>query len=99
MQNRPESARSRLLPTEALHVVERFTRSGDTIAYQATGEDPNVLTRPWVMNPRTRRLGTRPLEEGPPCVEKDADDLVSNEHLLSRTSTVQNLHLSRISTC
>jgi len=66
--------------TEALHVIERFTRTGDEITYQATVEDPNVFTRPWVMNSRTLRLGTRPLEEGPPCVEKDAEHLVTNEH-------------------
>ena len=66
--------------TDALHVVERFTRNGVEIAYQVTVEDPNVLARPWVMNPRTLRLGARPLEEGPPCVEKDAEHLVSNEH-------------------
>jgi hypothetical protein len=66
--------------TEALHVVERITRTGDEITYQATVEDPNVFTRPWVMNSRTLRLGARALEEGPPCVEKDADHLVTNEH-------------------
>lgn len=66
--------------TEALHVVERITRTGDTITYQATVEDPNVFTRPWMMNPRTLRLGARPLEEGPPCVEKDAEDLVTFDH-------------------
>jgi hypothetical protein len=66
--------------TEALHVTERLTRNGDTITYQATVEDPNVFTRPWVMNARTLRLGTRPLEEGPPCVEKDAEHLVTLDH-------------------
>jgi len=66
--------------TEALHVVERFTRTGDTMRYDVTVEDPNVLTRPWTMNPRTLRLGNRPLEEGPPCVEKDADHLVTLDH-------------------
>ncbi len=66
--------------TEALHVVERLTRSGDAITYQATVEDPNVFTRPWVMASRTLRLGTRPLEEGPPCVEKDAEHLVTLDH-------------------
>jgi hypothetical protein len=45
-----------------------------------TVEDPNVFTRPWVMNPRTLRLGPRPLEEGPPCVEKDAEHLVTLDH-------------------
>jgi hypothetical protein len=66
--------------TEALHVVERFTRTGDTMRYDVTVEDPNVLTRPWTMNPRTLRIGNRPLEEGPPCVEKDADHLVTLDH-------------------
>ena len=34
--------------SEALHVVERYTRTGpDTIAYEATIEDPKVFTRPW----------------------------------------------------
>jgi hypothetical protein len=66
--------------TEALHVVERFTRTGDTMRYDVTVEDPNVLSRPWTMNPRTLRLGNRPLEEGPPCVEKDAEHLVTLDH-------------------
>jgi hypothetical protein len=66
--------------TDALHVVERFTRTGDTMRYDVTVEDPNVLSRPWTMNPRTLRLGNRPLEEGPPCVEKDADHLVTLDH-------------------
>jgi hypothetical protein len=66
--------------TDALHVIERFTRTGDTMRYDVTVEDPNVLTRPWTMNPRTLRLGSRPLEEGPPCVEKDAEHLVTLDH-------------------
>jgi len=66
--------------TEAMHVVERFTRTGDTLNYQVTVEDPNVFTRPWNMNPRTLRLGNRLLEEGPPCVEKDAEHLVTLDH-------------------
>jgi len=34
--------------SDALHVVERYTRtSPDIIAYEATIEDPNVFTRPW----------------------------------------------------
>ena len=42
--------------SEALHVVERFTRvSRDTIMWEATVEDPNVYTRPWVIEmPLTR---------------------------------------------
>jgi hypothetical protein len=34
--------------SDALHVVERFTRTGpETLTYEATIEDPNVFTRPW----------------------------------------------------
>jgi hypothetical protein len=34
--------------SEALHVVERYTRSdANTITYEATIEDPKVFTRPW----------------------------------------------------
>ena len=34
--------------SDALHVVERYTRTGpDTIRYEATMEDPKTYTRPW----------------------------------------------------
>lgn len=34
--------------SDALHVVERYTRTGpDTMSYEATIEDPNVFSRPW----------------------------------------------------
>jgi hypothetical protein len=37
--------------SDALHVVERYTRtSRDVIAYEATIEDPKVFTRPWKMS-------------------------------------------------
>jgi hypothetical protein len=36
--------------SDALHVVERYTRtSQDVISYEATIEDPKVFTRPWKM--------------------------------------------------
>lgn len=36
--------------SEALHVVERITRSGpDHLRYEATIEDPKVFSRPWTM--------------------------------------------------
>ena len=36
--------------SEALHITERYTRvSKDRINYQATLEDPKVLTKPWVI--------------------------------------------------
>jgi hypothetical protein len=37
--------------SDALHVVERYTRtSPDLILYEATIEDPKVFTRPWKMS-------------------------------------------------
>jgi len=37
--------------SDALHVVERYTRTGpDHIQYEATIEDPKVFTRPWTMS-------------------------------------------------
>ena len=37
--------------SEALHVVERYTRTGpDQLLYEATIEDPKVFTRPWKMS-------------------------------------------------
>jgi hypothetical protein len=44
--------------SEALHVVERYTRTGqDHLWYEATIEDPKVFTRPWKMSmPLYRRI-------------------------------------------
>jgi len=39
--------------TDAMHVIERFTRRGDTLEYSATVEDPNVLTKPFDLTPQT----------------------------------------------
>jgi len=37
--------------SDALHVTERFTRTGpDHISYEATIEDPKVFSRPWKMS-------------------------------------------------
>jgi len=44
--------------SDALHVVERYTpRSGDTLTYEATIEDPKVFSRPWKISmPLYRRV-------------------------------------------
>lgn len=55
----------------ALHVVERITREGDAIRYQATLEDANVFTRPWTMNPRIAKATTDLIVENAPCHEAD----------------------------
>lgn len=69
--------------SDAMHVIERFTRDGNSLKYEVTVDDPKVFTRPWIMNPRLLKLNTDPkafLEEDPPCMEVDAQHLVTNEH-------------------
>jgi hypothetical protein len=34
------------------HVIERWTRKGDELTYEATVEDPIMFTKPWVIAPR-----------------------------------------------
>jgi hypothetical protein len=66
-----------------MKVTERLRREGNTIRYQATVEDPVVLLKPWVMNPRTLTLNTDPtalIEEALPCSERDLEHLVTKEH-------------------
>ena len=69
-----------LFHSDALHVIERLTRKGETIDYEVTVEDPKVLTQPWTMKPRTLTPLTDPLDEAPPCIEKDAPNMVNLSH-------------------
>jgi hypothetical protein len=67
--------------TEALRVTERYTRdSYDTIRYEATMEDPAVLTKPWTIRETFRlRPGERIREYE--CIESN-EDLTRFEQLL-----------------
>ena len=66
--------------TDALRVVERFWRDGDSLVYQATVSDPNVLVEPWTLSPRIVKRSTLPLEESPPCKDEDAQRLINDDH-------------------
>jgi hypothetical protein len=62
-----------------MRVIERFRREGNTLHYQATVIDPQVLLEPWVMNPRVLRLNTNKeaaIPEQNPCEERDVEHLV-----------------------
>jgi len=48
--------RGGLFHSADMHMVEKFTRKGDEILYQATIEDPDVLIEPWVMPDKILRL-------------------------------------------
>ncbi len=57
--------------TTDLRVVERLTRSGDTLQWQVTAHDPTVLAEPWVKRPRTAALTDVGILEAPPCIDRD----------------------------
>ena len=66
-----------MLHSDQEHVVERYTRHGDMLIYNATVEDPVMLTKPWVLNPRYMMLGgpdDRIFEST--CVARDKQHLV-----------------------
>jgi hypothetical protein len=61
-----------LFHSDKTRVIERLTRQGDTLTWQATVEDPDVLAEPWKMNSRTFTL--RPddeIEEAAFCEDRD----------------------------
>jgi hypothetical protein len=68
------------LHSPEMRVIERFWKDGENLVWQATVEDPAVLTTPWVMPPRVIKASTEPLEESPKCVETDGPKLLNNDH-------------------
>ena len=70
--------------TPTMHVIERFWKVGDDLAYQITVDDPNVLTEPWTEAPRLIKPSTEPLLESPVCIEDDAHRMDNLDHHLQR---------------
>jgi hypothetical protein len=66
--------------SDAMRVTERLWRDGANLVWQATVDDPKVLTRPWTMPARVVKPSTEPLEESPKCVESDGKLLQNNDH-------------------
>lgn len=64
--------------TPDLRVVERLSRAGDTLTWQATAYDPAVLDEPWNLRPRTASLTDLEITEAPPCIERDLDHMVDD---------------------
>ena len=52
-----QSEKFALMHSDQEHVIERYIRSGDILTYEATVEDPVVLTKPWVITPRHIKHG------------------------------------------
>lgn len=66
--------------TDAMRVTERLWKNGENLVWQATVEDPNVLSAPWVIPARLVRPSTDLLEESPKCIETDAPLLLNDDH-------------------
>lgn len=74
------SNRGGYLHSVDLRVIERFRREGNTLHYQVTVEDPQVLLQPWVMDPQILRLNPNPkaiIFEGDPCRDYDLENNVT----------------------
>jgi hypothetical protein len=68
--------------TNNMRVVERLRREGNTLIWQATIHDPDVLVQPWDVNPVRRNLNPNPkalLTEDLPCEDRDSEHITSRE--------------------
>lgn len=66
--------------TGNLRVIERISRSGDTLTWEATAYDSEVLAEPWTLRPRVAHLTDLEVVEAPPCIERDLDHMVDDSH-------------------
>jgi hypothetical protein len=68
--------------TNKMRVVERVRREGNTLTWQATIYDPDVLQEPWAMTPVRRTLNPNPkalLIEDLPCEDRDQEHIATRE--------------------
>jgi hypothetical protein len=65
-----------------MHVTERYTRNGNTLRWESTVDDPDTMTEPFKMAPRTIQLNPNPKAtfiEDLPCEERDTQHIVTHE--------------------
>jgi hypothetical protein len=70
-----------MMHSDKIHVVERWTRTGNVVTYEATVDDPVMFTKPWVMTPRQTQLAApddyiRPTM----CIPYDKTHLVKKDN-------------------
>ena len=46
--------------SDQMHIIEKFTRTGNLMTYDVTVEDPVMFVQPWVMNQRILRIANNP---------------------------------------
>jgi hypothetical protein len=70
-----------MMHSDQLHVIERWTRAGDTLTWEATVEDPVMFTKPWVMTPRQTQIGAPDDYIRPSmCLALDKSHLVKSDN-------------------
>jgi hypothetical protein len=72
-----EAARAVLEHRLRVKRLDSLTRIGYTLRWEATLEDPNVLTKPWKMTPRTVILTDGMIYEQPICEERETPHMVN----------------------
>jgi len=73
------------LHSDKMRVIERLWLTPEhKLAYQATVEDPGVLTKPWTNFTRVIAPNNDPIEESPTCKEDDGKRLLNLDHHLQR---------------
>jgi hypothetical protein len=59
--------------SDVLHVIERFERRSDSIAYQYTLDDPKMFTRPWTLSLRVL-MPVKPIPGLPELIEYSCNE-------------------------
>ena len=70
------------LHSNNMHVIEKYTRNGNTLRWEVIVDDPDTLLEPFKMDPRVIRLNPDPKAtfiEDLPCEERDAQHIVTHE--------------------
>lgn len=71
--------------SDKMRVIERLWLTPDhNLVYQATVEDPVMLTKPWTNYARVIPPNNDPIEESPTCKEDDGNRLQNLDHHLQR---------------
>jgi hypothetical protein len=66
--------------TTDLRVVERLSRTADTLEWTATAYDPAVLAEPWTPAKRVAKLTDIEIVESPPCIDRSLEHMVDGSH-------------------
>ena len=66
--------------TTGLRVIERLSRTADTIEWSATAHDSAVLAAPWELAKRVGRATDIEIVESPPCIDRSLEHMVDDSH-------------------